>query len=91
MDSNEAMDEFKIMVLSDLAEIYKKLSRKSDISEETRDQVDRFVAEFNSLVPYAHMGNASKHAQAEQLLSRMALFLPRIVGIESKAAGSSSL
>jgi hypothetical protein len=85
MTSNEARNELKVMVLSDLAAICKKVAANSAVPDELRADAREMVEEFNSLLPDSGKGNPSEHAQGEFLLARMARFLPRIIEIQSLA------
>jgi len=90
MTPNESKNELKVMVLSDLAEICKKLAEHSDVPKALRAQAAEFVTKFNSLVPYRGKGNASQHFQGEQLIVQIALFLPKILEIHSWPADAPS-
>ncbi len=79
MTSMESKNEMLVMVLTDLAGIYKKLAENSAVPEELRVKAREFGEEFDSLSPYRGKGTAAQHAQGEQLLIRMARFLPRVV------------
>lgn len=72
-------NEIEVMVLTDLAAICKKLGENAAVPEELRVQARRLVEEFNSLLPYRGKGTAPQHFQGEQLLVRIARFLPRVV------------
>ena len=72
-------NEMEVMVLTDLAAICKKLGGNSAVPEELRVQARRLVEEFNSLLPDRGKGTAPQHFQGEQLLVRIARFLPRVL------------
>jgi hypothetical protein len=91
MTSNQAKNEVETMVLSDLAAICKKLSENSAVPDRLRARADEFVKEFNSLVPYRGIGDATVHFQGESLLIRMARFLPRILELEAWPSNSVNL
>jgi len=91
MSSNQAKNEVEVMVLSDLAAICKKIAENSTVPEKLREQASAFAREYDSLVPHRGKGNASVHYQAENLLIRMARFLPRILDLQPWPADSSKL
>jgi hypothetical protein len=78
-------------VLTDLAEICKKVAENSAATENLRRQASQFVAKFNSLVPYRGKGDVDQHVQAEKLLIQIARFLPEIAALQSWPADSSNL
>lgn len=72
------MNEMLVMVLTDLAGIYKKLAENSAVPK-LRVEARQFGEEFDSLSPYRGKGTTDQHAQGEMLLERMVRFLPRVV------------
>jgi len=91
MTPNEARYDLKVMVLTDLSEICKKVAENSAATEILRQRAGQFVAEFNSLVPYRGKGDVDQHFQAGKLLIQIALFLPEIAALQSWPADSSNL
>ena len=91
MTPNQAKNEVELMVLSDLAAICKKIAENSAVPENLRVQAGAFVKEYDLLVPHRGKGNATVHYQAENLLIRMARFIPRILDLEPWPANSSNL
>jgi hypothetical protein len=83
MTSNESKNEMLVMVLTDLAGIYKKLAENSAVPENMRVEARKFVEEFGSLAPYRGKGTAAQHAQGEMLLAKMARFLPELLAIRA--------
>ena len=81
MTSNDSKNEMLVMVLTDLAGICKKLAENSAVPEKLRMEARNFGQEFDSLSPYRGKGTAARHAQGEQLLTKIARFLPEIVEI----------
>jgi hypothetical protein len=79
MATPESKNEMLVMVLTDLAGICKKLAENSAVPETLRVQARKFGEEFDSLAPYRGKGTAHQHAEGEQLLTKIARFLPRIV------------
>lgn len=79
MTSNESKNEMLVMVLTDLAAICMKLAGSSAVPEELRVRARAFVDEFDALAPYRGKGTPGQHAQGEQLLMKIARFLPGIV------------
>jgi hypothetical protein len=68
MTSNEARNELKVMVLSDLAAICKKVAENSAVPDDLRADAREMVEEFNSLLPVRGKGNPLEQAQGELLL-----------------------
>ena len=91
MTSNESKNEVEIMVLSDLAAICKKLAENSIVPENLRQRAREFVAEFDSLVEFRGRGDAGQHFRGENLLIKIARFLPRIVELQAWPPDSSKL
>lgn len=83
MASNDSKNEMLVMVLTDLAEICKKLTDNSAVSETLRVQARQLVAEFDSLAPYRGKGTAAQHTQGEALLVRIARFLPTVLQVQA--------
>ena len=86
MDSNQARNELKVMVVTDLAAICKKLAESPIVPDNLRAAASEFVEEFNALLPARGKGTPIEHTQGEALLIRMARFLPRIVEIHTLPA-----
>lgn len=86
MTSSESKNEMLVMVLIDLAAICNKLADNSAVSEQLRVKAREFVTEFNSLLPVRGKGTAAEHAQGEQLLIKIARFLPRVVEVQADPA-----
>jgi len=84
MTSNDAKNEMLVTVLTDLAEICKKLTDNSAVPETLRVQARQFVAEFNSVAPYRGKGTAAQHAQGEARLVRIARFLPTVLQVQAE-------
>ena len=77
--SLEEKYEMKLMVLTDLAAVCKKLSDSSAITEDQRVQVRHFVDVYNQLVPFYGEGTPEVVFEAHKLLIQMARFLPNVV------------
>jgi len=86
MASSESKNEMLVMVLTDLSAICKKLTESSAVPEGLRVQARQFVKEFDSLVPFRGKGTAYQHFQGEDLLIRMARFLPRVLEVQAGPA-----
>ena len=84
--SSESKNEMLVMVLTDLAAICDKLSENSFVPEDVRVKARDFVTQFNSLLPVRGKGTAFQHAQGEELLTRIARFLPRVLETEARPA-----
>jgi hypothetical protein len=87
--SNESKNEMLVMVLTDLAAICKKLSENSAVPEELQVTARHFVEQFNSLEPYRGKGTAYQHFEGEQLIAKIALFLPRVLEVKAVPASAS--
>jgi|SRR5262252_9072645 len=81
--TNSARNEMKVMVLTDLAALCKKLADNPAITEEMRARARHLVEEYNLLAPYRGKGNHPQHFEGEKLVNQMALFLPRVLEIKS--------
>ena len=79
MASLQEKYEMKLMVLTDLAAVCKKLSDSSAITEDQRLQVRQFVEEYDRLLPFYGEGNPKKVFEGHKLLIRIARFLPYVV------------
>jgi len=90
MATNEAKNEMLVMVLSDLAAICKKLSENPAVPGHLRLQASQFVEEFNSLAPYSGSGTPAQHFRGEQLLVRIARFLPTLLEVQAVSARSGN-
>jgi hypothetical protein len=81
----EWKNEMELAVLTDLAAICNKLATNSALPEYLRVQAREFVAQFDSLVPFlGGKDTAIEHVQGEELLTRMARFLPRVLEVEAR-------
>lgn len=88
MASMEEKNEMLVMVLTDLAEICKKLAENSAVPETLRVQARKYGDEFDSLSPYRGKGAAVQHFAGEALLTRMARFLPRVLEVQAQPRSS---
>jgi hypothetical protein len=86
MTTSESRNEMLVMVLTDLAAICKKLAESPAFPENLRVRAHEFVLEFNSLVPVRGKGTAAQHFQGEQLIVKIARFLPRILEVQAYPA-----
>ena len=84
MTSMESKNEMLVMVLNDLAGICKKLAENPAVPERLRAEARKFGEEFDSLLPYRGKGTAPQHAQGEQLLTKIARFLPRVLEVRAE-------
>lgn len=90
MPSNESKNEMFVMVLTDLAAICQKLAENSAVPGELRVKARQFVEEFDSLSPYRGKGTANQHFEGEQLIEKIARFLPRLLEVQAQPATVSS-
>ena len=86
MPSNESKNEMLVMVLTDLAAICRKLAENSAVPEALRLKARHLVEEFNLLEPYRGKGTADQHFEGEQLMEKIARFLPRLLEVQAKPA-----
>ena len=87
--TNEAKNEMLVMVLTELAGLCKKLAEHSAVPETLRVEARKFGIEFDSLSPYRGKGTAAQHAQGEQLLVKIARFLPRLLDVQAQPSSSA--
>lgn len=81
MATNDEKNEMLVMVLTDLAGICKKLTKNSAVPEELRVQATKYAEDFDLLLPHKGKGTPLAHAQGEELLAKMARFLPRLLEV----------
>ena len=86
MPSMEAKNEMLVMVLTDLSAVCKKLSEHSALPEQLRLRAGELAMEFNALLPARGKGTESQHFQAEELLHKIARFLPRVLEVQAQPA-----
>jgi hypothetical protein len=86
MISNESKNAMEVMVLNDLAAICRKLAEDSATPEALRGKAQEFVEEFNALLPARDTGTAAMHFGGEQLLTKIARFLPRVLEDQAEPA-----
>jgi hypothetical protein len=84
MTSNDSKNDILVMVLIDLAAICKKLADNPDVSDRARLKAHQFVEESNLLLPSRGKSEAQQHAAGEQLLTRIARFLPTLLEAEAR-------
>jgi hypothetical protein len=89
MSSSQSKNEMLVMVLIDLAAICRKLTENAAVPEELRVKAHEFEEEFNSLLPVRGKGTAAEHVQGEQLLIKIARFLPRLLEVRAEPAVSN--
>ena len=85
MASNDAKNEMLLIVLTDLAGIWKKLAENSAVPENLRLQAREFGAEFDALAQYRGKGAEVAHFMGETLFVQMARALPRLLEIQAQA------
>ena len=81
--TNAARNEMKVMVLTDLAALCKKLADNPAITEEMRAKARQFVERYNLLAPFRGKGNHLQHLEGEKLIDQIARFLPSVLEIKS--------
>jgi hypothetical protein len=86
MASSESKNEMLVMVLTDLSAICKKLTESSAVPEGLRARAGEFVMEFNTLLQVRGKGTAAQHVQGEELLIKIARFLPRLLEVQAEPA-----
>ena len=72
-------NEMEVMVLTGLANICKKLADNPVLPDELRTQAREFREAYDSLVPHKGNGNLAEHLRGEELLTKIARFLPRVL------------
>jgi hypothetical protein len=85
--TNAAKNEMKVMVLTDLAALCKKLADNPAVTEEMRAKARQIVEKYNLLAPYRGKGNHPQHFEGEKLIDQIARFLPRVLEIKSYPEG----
>jgi hypothetical protein len=90
MASNESKNEMLVMVLTDLSAICDKLIDHPAVPNELRQRTSDFVTEFNSLSPVRGKGNPYQHVQGQELLIKIARFLPRLLEVHAEPARVSN-
>ena len=83
---HDMKNEMLAMVLTDLAAICNKIADNSAVPKHLQGRAREFVAEFKSLLPTAGKGTASQHVQGEELLIKIARFLPRVLEVKADPA-----
>jgi hypothetical protein len=86
VEENDEKNEMLVMVLTDLAGICKKLAENSAVPETLRVKAREFGEEFNSLLPVRGKGTAAQHFQGENLLIKIARFLPSVLEVHAAPA-----
>jgi hypothetical protein len=74
-----ARDEGELTILIDLLALCEKLAKNSRINAALRSRLQEFVKEGNSLRPFTGKPTNAEHFAGENLLIRIARFLPQIV------------
>ena len=77
--SLQSKHEMKVMVLTDLAGVCKKLSESSAITDEQRAKVRQFVEEFTSPSPLSGNHTPGARFEGQTLLIQMVRFLPEVL------------
>ena len=91
MDPNASRNKVKVMVVSDLAAICRKLAENPSVPDNLREHARQLTDEFDSLLPARGKGNPSEHFQGEALLIKMARFFPGVIEVRSWPADSTNL
>jgi hypothetical protein len=76
----KAQAQVDVMILSELAAICKKLVENPVVPEKLRARAQGFVDGFTALAPYEGTGSRGLRFEGEQLLIRIARFLPDVPG-----------
>ena len=71
------------MVLTDLAGICTKLAHNPALPDNLRIQARQFHEAYESLAPYQGIGTPAQHQMGEELLGRIARFLPRVLEVRA--------
>ena len=86
MTSNESKNEMLVMVLTDLSGICKKLTENSAVPEHVRARAAEYVMQFNALLPARGKGTADQHFQGEDLILKIARFIPSVLEVQAQPA-----
>jgi len=70
--------EVEVLIVSDLAALCEKLAKQPTVPDKLRRKALGFVEEYNSLLPYGGEGTRPQHFEGEELLIRIARFLPAV-------------
>jgi hypothetical protein len=79
MPSPQEKHEMKLMVLTDLCALCKKLSDDAAITDEQRAQARHLVDKFVSLLQFKRKGVPEARVAGQELLTHMAQFLAQVV------------
>jgi len=91
LPTNESKNEMLVMVLIDLAGIFRKLEENSAVPADLRTRAGELVAEFEALLPHRGQGTAMHHEQGERLLIKMARLLPRLLEVQAQPVNSENV
>ena len=83
MDKIELRKQMRLMLLTDLATICKKLAENPAVPDDLREQARGFAEEFDSLEPFRGKGDLAAIAHGDKLIIQMARFLPSIVRVQT--------
>jgi hypothetical protein len=84
MTSNDSKNDILVTVLIDLAAICRKVSESPAVSDTARSRALQFTEEFNLLLPSRGKGETFQHETGEELLTKMARFLPTLLEAEAR-------
>ena len=85
MSSNEEKNEMLVMVLTDLAGIYRKLAENPAVPDYVRVKARESGGQFDLLSAGRGKGNIQlSHFQGEQLMVEMARFLPNLLVVDAR-------
>jgi hypothetical protein len=87
MASNDEKNELLVEVLTALAGICRKMAIHPAVPIKVREQASQLVQEFEELLPARGQGTPYEHLEGEQLITRMARFIPRVLDVEARAKG----
>jgi hypothetical protein len=79
MISNDEKNDMEVMVLTDLAGICKKLAYNPGLPDQLRIQARQFGETYDLLAPHKGKGTFAQHQMGEELLMKIARFLPRVL------------
>lgn len=77
-------DKMEVIVLTGLVAICKRLSENSTVPNELQAKARQYVEQYNLLAPYRDRSTTAEHAQGEELLVRIARFLPRVLEVDER-------
>jgi hypothetical protein len=83
MISNDEKNYMEVTVLTDLAGICKKLADNQGLPDQLRIQARQFGEAYDVLGAHKGKGTSARHQMGEELLMKIARFLPRVLEVRA--------